>query len=106
MELMEDFKRNRTKLLKLKDDVILFISQKNDNSFNLFSTEITILFRTGKKVIVKYITGTRGVQFHDGMFAAYLGTKQDVLSELTVDEFIKELRDFGSDSGFTTSVVI
>lgn len=100
---MEGFKRNRVKLLELKDDTILLMTQTNDTRYNVFSTELEILFRSGKKINVKYITNDR-IQFHEGLFPAYLGTMKSELKEITFLEFVEELKNFGADCGYNTNI--
>ena len=103
MSVMEEFKRNRTKLITFKDDSLLFLKQKNDVRFGIFTTEIEFLFRSGRKIEAKYISQTR-LQFQEGMFAIYIGSKKKELSELTVDQFSKELADFGSLCDLNTTI--
>lgn len=103
MKVMEDFKKNRVKLLKLSDDVILFIRQKNETTFGVFSTELEFIFRSGRNIKVKYITNDR-IQFQDGMFPAYLGTKKTELEGLSFLDFAKELQDFGAVCGYNTTI--
>lgn len=103
MKVMEDFKKNRVKLLQLTDDTILFIKQKNDTSYGVFSTNIEFIFRSGRIVNVNYITKDR-IQFQEGMFPAYLGTKKDILSTISFKEFVKELQDFGASCGYNTTI--
>ena len=101
---MEDFKRNRVKLLSLKDDVILFINQKDEDTYGVYSSEFTFIFRSGKRIKVTYITKDR-IQFQAGMFSAFLGTKREELSQITYLEFAKELQDFGADCDYNTSII-
>lgn len=103
LKVMEGFKRNRVKLLNLSDDIILFIKQKNDYSFGVYSTEVEFLFRSGKEIRVKYITSDR-IQFQEGMIQVYLGTQKEALSTISFDEFVKELQDFGAECGYNTTI--
>lgn len=103
MTFMEGFKNNRTKLLSLGDDVILTITQKNDSSFSVYSSELTFHMRSGTILVVKFITNDR-LQFHEGMFPAYLGSKRVELSTVTFLEFVEILKNFGAECGYNTSI--
>lgn len=103
MGLLDSYLENKVKLLKLKDDIILFVKIHNDTTLGIFTTKINILCRSGREIEVVYITSDR-LYFHEGMFPAYLGSKRDELAELTFLDFVKELSEFGANSGFNTNI--
>lgn len=99
------FKSQRVKFLKLKDDVVLLFSQKNRTDFGVYTSTFTFTFRSGRRIVVDYLTSDR-LYFHEGMFPAYLGSKHEELEQTTFDEFVMLLRDFGEKSSFNTEIKV